>query len=146
MVKGGREGLGVKGIMKDMGYEVGIEMRTDASAAIGIVNRRGLGKVKHIELNTLWMQNQVYRGVFKIVKVRTDENLADAMTKPVDGGGLLRHVEGVGCWIAQGRHREMPELDAEKSEGENDWDEEVHEDEEGEPRGRHGGLASQEQH
>ena len=66
LVKGGSEGLGIKGIMKDMGYEVGIEMRTDASAAIGIVNRRGLGKVKHIELNTLWMQNQVYRGVFKI--------------------------------------------------------------------------------
>ena len=40
LVKGGSEGLGVKGIMKDMGYEVGIEMRTDASAAIGIVNRR----------------------------------------------------------------------------------------------------------
>ena len=51
------------------------------------------------------------------MKVRTDENLADAMTKPGDGGGLKRHIEGVGCWIAQGRHKEMPGLDAERDEG-----------------------------
>ena len=30
---------------------------------------------------------------------------------------MLKHIDGVGCWITQGRHREMPELDAEKTRG-----------------------------
>ena len=43
MVKGSSEGMGIKTIMKDMGYEIGIELKIDANAAIGIVSSRGLG-------------------------------------------------------------------------------------------------------
>ena len=33
-----------------------IEVKPDGSAAIGIAQRRGMGKVRHIETNQLWLQ------------------------------------------------------------------------------------------
>ena len=132
LVKGGGEGLGIKGIVEDMGWPIGIEIRTDASAAVGMVNRRGLGKTKHVETNQLWIQGHVYRGTIRIKKVGTGENLADAMTKPVDAGILEKHLEGVGCWIANGRHEDMPRLDDdEEEECEDGAREEQEEEEEG---------------
>ncbi len=47
----------------------------------------------------------------KIVKVRGEDNLADALTKPLDQKALLRHIEGVGAIMAQGRHPIMPKAD-----------------------------------
>ena len=53
MVKGASVGLGVRALMEDLGWEYpnSIELRTDASAAIGIANRIGVGKVRHIEVS-----------------------------------------------------------------------------------------------
>ena len=47
----------------------------------------------------------------RINRVGADENLAYAMTKPVDAGILEKYLEGIGCWIANGRHEDMPTLD-----------------------------------
>ena len=55
MVKGASQGMGLKAIMKDIGviYPGPIQINADASAAIGIASRLGLGKVRHIEANQL---------------------------------------------------------------------------------------------
>ena len=84
MVRGGSQGLGLQEILRDLGVEAKIRIMTDASAAKGIACRRGVGRVKHIELNQLWLQDKVAKGAIEIRKVRTDENLADALTKYLD--------------------------------------------------------------
>ena len=53
----------------------------DASAAIGIAMRRGLGIVRHIELNEVWLQEQVARGHISICKVDGKKTYADSITK-----------------------------------------------------------------
>ncbi len=113
MVKGASVALGIKALSEDLGrqYEVPIEIKTDASAAIGIANRIGVGKVRHIEVNQLWLQDKVHRKEIKITKVKGEENLADALTKPLDQRGVLRHIEGVRARIEQGRHPLMPKAD-----------------------------------
>ena len=57
LVKGASVALGIKALSEDLGrcYEGSIEIRSDASAAIGIANRIGVGKVRHIEVNQLWL-------------------------------------------------------------------------------------------
>ena len=68
--------------MKDLCVETGkVDLNTDASAAKGIAMRRGVGKVRHIEVNQLWLQDRVSKGDFSVTKVRGDENPADLMTK-----------------------------------------------------------------
>ena len=43
VVKGATEGLGMQAIMKDFGIKVGLAMFSDATAAIGMVKREGIG-------------------------------------------------------------------------------------------------------
>ena len=62
--------MGVQSVLRDLGYEVKIRIRTDASAAKGIASRRGLGKVRHIEVSQLWLQEKVTTGAIEVMKVK----------------------------------------------------------------------------
>ena len=55
MVRGAATGLGMKAVMKDLGLEARVRVKTDASAAYGIAHRLGLGKVRHLETCQLWL-------------------------------------------------------------------------------------------
>ena len=113
LVKAGSQSLGARAIASDMGieFEMPIEFNSDASAAIGISNRIGSGKVRHIEVTQLWLQDKVSQKVFAINKVGTDDNLADALTKGVDAAAIEKHLEGVRVEIRCDRHRLAPELE-----------------------------------
>ena len=50
------EGLGFMSLMGDFGYEATGEALGDASAALGVINRRGLGRTRHIDTGLLWIQ------------------------------------------------------------------------------------------
>ena len=115
LVKAASVALGVKSISEDLGmrFPGKICIRADASAAIGIANRVGIGKVRHIEVNQLWLQEKVYEGKMEIVKVRSEENMADALTKALDSKGIRSHVEGIGAEVRMGRHPLAPKLSAE---------------------------------
>ena len=51
------EGLGIKAMMMDFGIIVTPHLYVDASAAIGICQRKGLGKVRHLDTQSLWIQD-----------------------------------------------------------------------------------------
>ena len=69
IVKGASIGLGLKSMLGDFGINVAIRVNTDASAAKGMANRKGLGKVRHIAVNQVWIQDRISRGDLTIVKV-----------------------------------------------------------------------------
>ena len=54
-VKASAEGLGVQALLQDLGAKAEIEVLTDASAAMGVLDRRGLGRLRHIHTNFLWV-------------------------------------------------------------------------------------------
>ena len=62
IVKGASIGLGLRIMMRDFGVDMTIRINTDASAAKGIARRRGLSKVRHIEVNQLWIQDRIASG------------------------------------------------------------------------------------
>ncbi len=45
--------------MHDLGINLPIRLWTDSSAAVGICQRQGLGKLRHLETHTLWVQHAV---------------------------------------------------------------------------------------
>ena len=75
----------------------------DATAALAIGQRRGLGKVKHLDKIWLWVQEIVNQGKAKLEKVHTTKNLSDVLTKAVSGADLRRFVEEVGFEYLSGR-------------------------------------------
>jgi len=112
MVKGASMALGVRSMLADMGVNLQIRLRTDAAAAKGICTRRGLGKVRHIEVNQLWLQEKVNSGEIQVMKVRGEGNLADGLAKALDGPGTKKHVVLTGQEIVQGRRVLTPEFEA----------------------------------
>ena len=114
LVKSATIALGVQSLCADLGviYIDPIELKSDASAAIGICNRIGLGKVRHIEVNQLWLQEKVAQKKMAIIKVGTLENLADALTKALDAESMRRHLVGVNAGVRTDRHNLTPKLEA----------------------------------
>ena len=84
MVDGVTKGKWMVMVAKEWGLgEITTEMvlGRDSSAAKSFVSRRGLGRMRHIEVRDLWLKEEVKKGSVKINKVRGDENPADLMTK-----------------------------------------------------------------
>ena len=69
--------LGQKSLMADLGVRLPARIWTDSSAAMGIAARQGLGKLRHIECQTLWIQQRLRQGDFELRKVRGEINPAD---------------------------------------------------------------------
>ena len=59
MVHAGSEGLGARAMGLDFGMSLMPHLHVDASAAIGIAQRKGLGKVRHLDTRLLWIQHYV---------------------------------------------------------------------------------------
>ena len=67
--KGASQGLGLQAIAKDLGLRWKLTIHADAAAAIGICKRRGLGKVRHLAVADLWVQDRIRKKDFYLVKV-----------------------------------------------------------------------------
>ena len=81
-VKGASEGLNAQGIAQDFGYDPNLEIQTDASAARGVIMRQGVGMIRHLHINQLWLQERVREGDLVVTKIPRSANLSDALTHP----------------------------------------------------------------
>ena len=61
----------------------GLNLQLDASATMCLVNRRGLGKAKHVDMQNLWMQEACKSDRFVTKKFSTSVNATDLVTKPL---------------------------------------------------------------
>ncbi len=57
-VKRASTGLGMRALYRDIGYDLPLRLWTDSSAAVGICSRQGLGKLRHLECTSLWIQQR----------------------------------------------------------------------------------------
>ena len=104
-VRAASHGLGIKSMLGDLGVEgKRLRVKTDASVAKSLASRRGLGGIRHIEVNQLWLQEQVNDGTIEIEKVKGEINRADVLTKFKDGESLKRQLDWTSQLINTGRH------------------------------------------
>ena len=82
-LKGAVEGLNVQRLAASLGDNLTLELRTDASAARGVILRQGVGKVRHLQVKQLWLQENVAAGELTIVKIPRVENCSDALAPPL---------------------------------------------------------------
>ena len=93
MVKGASVALGVRSILREVGVEVMIGLKCDASAAAGIVMRTGLERVRHIGMTQLWLQEKSADKQMSIINVKSVENVSDGLTKGVSGSEVAWTME-----------------------------------------------------
>ena len=103
--------MGYKSLLKDLGVQLPSRLWTDSSATMGICNRQGLGKLRHINTQTLWIQQRVRDGAFELRKVRGDDNPADLFTKFLSSPDRIAKLLGLfGCRYRSGRAETAPVL------------------------------------
>ena len=86
-----------------------MEIKSDATAAIGIVARVGLGKVRHLCVGDLWIQQAAREGRISYSKIPGQLNPADMFTKAIDRETMARHSEFVGLRLVEGRAQSAPQ-------------------------------------
>ena len=108
--RGASIALGLQSIAKDLGINLQLEILTDATAAIGICRRRGLGKIRHLHTADLWVQDRLKTGDFTLTKVPGSDNPADILTKHVTKDVMMKHMKNMGLRAEEGRAKSAPTL------------------------------------
>ena len=109
MVKAASEGLGLKAMTMDYKKPLSPWMFVDATAAIGVAQRVGLGKLRHLETQSLWLQEAVRDKRVGLSKVHGPVNPADLMTKHVDHGTQIRLLALMSVEARLGRAESAPD-------------------------------------
>ena len=112
IVKGIAEGLGLKSLAADLGLAVSIQVYADSSAAIGICRRTGIGRVRHLAVGQLWVQERLREGHFALYKVSGLVNAGDLLTKHLAAAVLGRHLQAMGLALESGRAHSAPKVTA----------------------------------
>ena len=87
-----------------------LRIHSDATAAIGISRRRGLGKVRHLATADLWMQDRLRKGDFTLEKILGADNPADMLTKHVSRELVAKHMSTLGLSYEAGRAESAPTI------------------------------------
>ena len=100
---GAAQALGIQSLMRDPGWEIAVHLHPDATAAIGIARRKGLGKIRHLDTTDLWIQDKIRSKKMKLSKVLGTENMADVLTKYVDRATMTAALTKMNLYHRLGR-------------------------------------------
>ena len=85
-----------------LGYNVSATLYLDASSAIAICKRQGVGRIKHLNNKLLWLQRVVEDKIIQILKVPRDFNIADIGTKHQKANELVKFAGELGLHFPSG--------------------------------------------
>ena len=95
--------IGILQLAADWAQEVEGEVFVDSTAALGVVKRKGAGKLRHVRVGQLWVQEKQERGDLRYRKVKGTENPADALTKAMTRGEMEKYLEMLAMETRSGR-------------------------------------------
>ena len=116
VVRASGAALGQQSLFADLGVPLDVRVWTDSSAAMGICTRQGLGKLRHIDTQTLWVQEKVRTKQITLKKVLGELNPADLLTKFLTGKEKLDQlIKLFGLVAMTGRAKSAPMLRRKKA-------------------------------
>ena len=110
LCKGAANAIGLRSVARDLGISLRLRIRTDATAALGIARRLGIGKIRHLDTSLLWIQRKIKEKDLVVDKVLGADNPADCLTKHVDRATMLKHLAAMGLEYESGRADSAPQL------------------------------------
>ena len=110
LVKCTSEFLGIRAMMCDWGQRKTGIIFADSSAALAIAKRKGAGKLRHIHVGALWVQEKQDREDAVFQKVLGTENPADLMTKRLVREKIDKCMSQLSQHRSQGRAKSGLEL------------------------------------
>ena len=77
---------------------------------MGIIQRQGLGELRHIDCSYLFVQNLNAEKIIKFSKVIGTENPADLCTKGLSEAEIEKYIKMTHSAFHQGKHELCPQL------------------------------------
>jgi hypothetical protein len=99
LVSGLTEALGIGSLCTDWHSAVPVQCFCDSSAARGIAHRTGVGKMKHLQVRQLWVQEQVRLHRATVAWIPRASNTADAFTHQCSESQLTEHLQRIGAVV-----------------------------------------------
>ena len=93
---GASEAKGVQSMMFDLGFAVKLVLAIDAKATEHILHKQGIGKLKHIAVAYVSVQDEIRSKRLRVGRVRSEENVADLGTKPLSKAVIAKHCLTLG--------------------------------------------------
>ena len=84
-------GLQCKAYLTETERPCELDVYSDSSAGRGMCQRTGVGKVRHLELRFLWIQERLRLKAFRLNKETTEEMTADILTKYCEWPRIEQH-------------------------------------------------------
>ena len=103
VVKAACEAIGSVALADDLGIKLRVRLHIDAAAALGILERQGVGRVRHLDIGVLWLQEHQLMRLVELTKVLGIENPADLMTKHLDQKLVNQYTALLNYEFRQGR-------------------------------------------
>ena len=104
VVNGTARRLVIRNVLQALGLKATVRVETGSSAAAGITQTLGAGRVRHLEAEVLWIHEKVKSHELKVSRVKSEDNRADMLTKCLDPERhhnlieqLPLSVPGTGC-------------------------------------------------
>ena len=88
---GASELKAIVSLMRDLGYEKRPVLAIDAKATEHILHRQGIGKLKHIDVAYLWIQDEVRSQRLQVRRIKSEDNVTDLGTKPLKKAVIAKH-------------------------------------------------------
>ena len=109
-VKAAMEGLGMITMAASFGDKCTVRLHVDASAALGVIQRKGVGKIRHLHTGALWLQEQQVRNVVAFQKINGTMNPADLFTKHLSREAMEKYTTMLGANKTEGRSDKAAQL------------------------------------
>ena len=103
ITKGMSEGMGTVAVLHDFGRSMELSIKSDATAAIGICKRMGLGRIRHLAVADLWCQQILRQKKATVSKWPGPENPSDLFTKFLPRNEILAHMRRMNMFEREGR-------------------------------------------
>ena len=101
LVRASAEAMGVISMYKDLGTHMNGVALGDASAALALVARRVLGKLRRLHTHYLWIQEKAAKGDLNFKKVAGVDNGADLSTKTLSWNEIQSHIHNLNSQFVQ---------------------------------------------
>ena len=88
IVTASSEAVGLLQMAESLGIPLCARVMVDSSAALAVTQRKGNGKMRHVRVGELWIQQAAEDGELDYQKVSGSLNLADVCTKHLSGSQL----------------------------------------------------------
>ena len=74
-----------------------IVLHTDADVARAFCHKRGVGRMKHLDVRHCWLQEELEKGSFKVRRVDRKFNASDMLTHSPSAEELRKFLPKIGC-------------------------------------------------